>query len=121
LRLKYDEVLSNFAFNFNFRRYTVGGQLPQAAAGDGPAGQRAVGRGVTTLHFSPPPEPNLLLKPHGNAQRIPRKVLRVSWKVDEWKPLAVGHRRGLRGHHLGRAVLADSIKPCVESVHGLRA
>ena len=44
-KLKYDEVLSNFAFNFNLRRYSKG-QKVMILGGDGYCGW------ATALHLS---------------------------------------------------------------------
>ena len=50
LKLKYDEPLSGFGFNFNLRRY-----IPRARAAHARRGGR--GQGLTLVHFSAQPEP----------------------------------------------------------------
>ena len=53
LKLKYDEPLSNFGFNYNLRRYTMGEDVQVVMLGSG--------QGLTLVHFSPQPEPFLTL------------------------------------------------------------
>jgi hypothetical protein len=48
-----------------------------------------------------------------------QKRLRLSWKVDECKPLRVGRGRLLP--HPGKAVQAECIKNRFESAHGFSA
>ena len=71
LPLKYGEPLSNLAFKFNLRRYTLA---------PAPARPRRVtvrgmtpGQGLTLVHYSAQPEPLLSLK-HNNYS--PKKCLR---------------------------------------------
>jgi hypothetical protein len=46
LKLQYDEVLSNFAFNFNLRRYNVAGCARREARRGAGGGHRGAGRGA---------------------------------------------------------------------------
>jgi len=41
------------------------------------------GKGLPLVHSSSQPEPFLELKHYQNTQRIPQKVLKLSWKFDE--------------------------------------
>jgi hypothetical protein len=70
LEAKYGEPLSNFAFNFNLRRYTMARQFVFSTFFSYTAGTfgyasfgRISGRGLTIVHFSPQAEPFLSLKP----------------------------------------------------------
>jgi len=47
LKLKYDIMLSSFAFSFNLRRYTATGAAAAAAAGSWRAAAAAAARGET--------------------------------------------------------------------------
>jgi len=101
LNLKYDELLSNVAFNFNLRRYILGQRFAVNS-------MELLRQGLTLVHFSAQPEPYLtrntpftppntprhLLntrkttpKQSLNAPPIPQKALTLSQKVDECKAL----------------------------------
>jgi hypothetical protein len=55
LKLNYDELLSNFAFKFNLRRYDVGGaQVPAAAHDPRAAAQGGLLRTSMAGAYSPP-------------------------------------------------------------------
>jgi len=68
LKLKYDGLLSSFAFKFNLRRYIKG---------------RA---------FSAQPEPFFFTKPTQTTQRIPKETLTSSRNVDDLEPILTGER-----------------------------
>jgi hypothetical protein len=53
LKLKYDEPLSNLAFNCNLRRFIKVAPLPYLA------GVKGAGQGLTLIHFSAQLEPCL--------------------------------------------------------------
>jgi len=88
LKLKYEicfqALLSNSTCDTTVRQ-------PVAAGPRGPAGEGAR-HGLTLVRFSAQPEPFLTLKSTEPAQRVPRKVLTSSRKVDEWKSLLHGYR-----------------------------
>jgi hypothetical protein len=96
LKLRYDEPLSNFAFKFNMRRYTVEGSLERNVAGVNHATGRQssiyklnasggcwtwiilfiVGRGLPLVHFSVRLGPCLTLEPY-NLPTYPTKSAHV--------------------------------------------
>jgi len=95
LKLKNEEVLSNFAFNFNLRRYTdVGNQITyewtllSGPSLDFTAG--TLGRGLHSSTF----QLSLSRFVTEITQRISPKVLTLIRKMDECKPVTLGQTSG---------------------------
>ena len=99
LKLKYDKLLSSFAFNFNLRRHTV---VLRAGRHHG-LQRHGVWQGLTLVQFQlnlscfdtkyrlhTPQYPLIPPKQPRNAPPIPQKALKFSRKVDECKPLVSG-------------------------------
>jgi len=80
LKLDDDKLLSNFAFNFNLRRYNEGDEETLDLVRS--TGAIVLSRGLTLVHFSAQPEPFLSLGYIEITRRVPQKVLTSSRKVE---------------------------------------
>jgi hypothetical protein len=84
LNLTYDELLSNAAFNFNLRRYTLGSVVSWASA-------------VIDAHFT-----TFAMEAGGGAAGAAMGVLRESAVALQARCAAVGRVQGALQHVVGR-------------------